>query len=215
MNIALEDLPTTIPLFPLSGAVVFPRAQLPLHIFEPRYLAMVSDALAGPRTIGMVQPRGDAPGQQEPPVYPVGCAGRLTSFQELDDGRNMITLSGLCRFEIIDELERTTPYRQFVVSYDRFAADLSAKDEAAVDREALLATVSRYVARQELKSDWESIEQADTETLVNALGMLCPFTPSEKQALMEAADFVTRCEILRALLEMAGNEDSGTGSAVQ
>lgn len=215
MNIALEDLPTVIPLFPLAGAVVFPRAQLPLHIFEPRYLAMVSDALAGSRTIGMVQPRGDAQGQQEPPVYPVGCAGRLTNFQELDDGRNLITLSGLCRFEILDELERTTPYRQFTVSYDRFASDLKPADGAAIDREALVASVSRYVERQELKSDWELIEQADTETLVNALGMLCPFTPSEKQALMEAADFAARSETLRALLEMAGTDDSGTGSAVQ
>ncbi len=215
MNIALEDLPATIPLFPLSGAVVFARAQLPLHIFEPRYLAMVSDALAGTRTIGMVQPRDEAGGASEPRVYPVGCAGRLTRFQELDDGRNLITLSGLCRFEIVEELERTTPYRQFVVDYDRFAADLKPADLAAVDREELVAAVNKYVAHQERKSDWESIEQADTETLVNALGMLCPFAPSEKQALVEAADFAARSEILRALLDMAGTQDSGMGSAVQ
>lgn len=215
MKHALEDLPATIPLFPLGGAVVFPRAQLPLHIFEPRYLAMVSDTLAGSRTIGMIQPRGEVAGQHEPPVYPVGCACRLTNFQELDDERNLITLSGLCRFEIVEELERTTPYRQFVVAYDRFAGDMRPADVAAVDREALLAAVSKYVAAQELKSDWDSIEQADTETLVNALGMLCPFLPNEKQALMEAADFAARSEILRTLLDMAGTQDSGMGSAVQ
>lgn len=215
MNPTLADLPSTIPVFPLSGAVVFPRAQLPLHIFEPRYLAMVKDVLAGERTIGMVQPRDDTAAQLEPPVYGVGCAGRLTSFQELDNGRNLITLTGLCRFEIADELDRTTPYRQFQVRYDTYAQDLTVGGDDGVDRESLLEAVRKYIERQELQSDWESIEKADNETLINALSMLTPFLPKEKQALMEARDLVSRTAILTTLLEMAGAQAPGSGSAVQ
>lgn len=215
MNLTLSDLPTTIPVFPLSGAVVFPRAQLPLHIFEPRYLAMVKDVLAGERTIGMVQPRDDSAGQVEPPVYRVGCAGRLTSFQELENGRNLITLTGLCRFEIEDELDRMTPYRQFQVSYDRYAEDMTVGEDDGIDREALLGAVRKYIEHQELQSDWESIEKADNETLINALSMLTPFLPKEKQALMEAPDLPSRTAILTTLLEMAGAQDPGSGSAVQ
>lgn len=211
----LADLPTTIPVFPLSGAVVFPRAQLPLHIFEPRYLAMVKDVLAGERTIGMVQPRDDAAGEVEPPVYRVGCAGRLTSFQELENGRNLITLTGLCRFEIEDELDRMTPYRQFQVRYDRFGQDMTVGVDDGIDREALLGAVRKYIEHQGLQSDWESIEKADNETLVNALSMLTPFLPKEKQALMEATDLSARTAILTTLLEMAGAQGSGSGSAVQ
>lgn len=215
MTPRLKDLPATIPVFPLSGAVVFPRAQLPLHIFEPRYLAMVNDVLAGERTIGMVQPRDDTAGQMEPPVYGIGCAGRLTSFQELDNGRNLITLTGLCRFEIDRELDRTTPYRQFQVQYDSFAGDLDAPQDDGVDREDLLGSVRKYIERQELQSDWDSIEKADNETLINALSMLTPFLPKEKQALMEAGDLVSRAAILKTLLEMAGAQTPGSGSAVQ
>ena len=215
MTLKLADLPTTIPVFPLSGAVVFPRAQLPLHIFEPRYLAMVKDVLAGGRTIGMVQPREDAAEQLEPTVYRVGCAGRLTSFQELDNGRNLITLTGLCRFEVDDEMDRMTPYRLFQVRYDNYAQDMSADGHDEIDRKALLEAVRKYIEHQDLQSDWESIEKADDETLVNALSMLTPFLPKEKQALMEAPDLTTRTTILTTLLEMAGAQAPGSGSAVQ
>lgn len=215
MSLKHADLPTTIPVFPLSGAVVFPRAQLPLHIFEPRYLAMVKDVLAGERTIGMVQPRDDTAGQLEPPVYHVGCAGRLTSFQELDNGRNLVTLTGLCRFEIEDELDRMTPYRLFQVRYDNYAQDMATGGDDGIDRDALLEAVRKYIENQELQSDWESIEKADNETLINALSMLTPFLPKEKQALVEARDLASRAAILMTLLEMAGAQAPGSGSAVQ
>ncbi|NWG46018.1 MAG: LON peptidase substrate-binding domain-containing protein [Alphaproteobacteria bacterium] len=211
--VSLEDLPRTIPVFPLTGALLLPRARLPLHIFEPRYLAMVDHALAGSRVIGMIQPR---PGQEmalRPELYPVGCLGRITSFNETEDSRYFITLGGLCRFRPVEELSTVTPYRQLTVDYTPFAGDLRpAPDADAVDREALGQVLRNYLRKRQLEADWDTINQAPCETLINSLAIICPFEPPEKQALIEALTLADRARALTALIEMAIAEEDDGGS---
>lgn len=206
----VDDLPGRIPLFPLSGALLLPRGQLPLNIFEPRYLAMIDTAISGDRIIGMVQPSSDDNSAQQddetakPKVYTVGCAGRLTSFSETADGRILITLTGISRFRIEEELATVTPYRIAQVDFNHFANDLTPElDQEKVNRTLLLDVFKRYLNAHELEADWESVDRSSNETLVNTLSMISPYPPSEKQALLEARDIVHRSEILIALTEMA------------
>ena len=207
MNVAYRgpgDLPDVIPVFPLSGALLLPRGQMPLNIFEPRYVAMVDDALAGRRLIGMIQPE---PAQRKsdvrPKLYRIGCVGRLTQFGETGDGRYLIELTGVARFAIAEELAVTTPYRQCRADYAPFADDFVARSgEDAVDRKALLAALASFLKANDLKADWEGIENAPNEALVNALAMMSPYGAAEKQALLEAPDLKTRAEILVAVTEI-------------
>lgn len=203
-------LPEAIPVFPLPGALLLPRGQLPLNIFEPRYLNMVDDALKGDRLIGMVQSRSaPAPGGQGPhDLYRVGCVGRIAAFSETEDGRYLITLLGLARFEIVDEIEEETPYRRMHVDWRRFGeTDAAEPGPSVIARETLLARLRDYLELSGLTADWRSIEKAGQETLVNSLAMICPFTPDEKQALLEAMTLEDRAAALTALMEMAAAED--------
>ena len=192
-------LPRVIPVFPLPGALLFPRARLPLHIFEPRYLQMVEDCMATPeRLIGMVQPI------TETRLSAIGCAGRLTAFSETEDGRYMITLSGISRFRIGAEVGGVAPYRSFEVNWDSFAADLGrAEHDPALDRAAFMALLRRYFDNVGFETDWDSLHEADDELLINSLSMLAPFDLEDKQALLEAPSLSTRRETLVTLMEFA------------
>jgi Lon protease-like protein len=199
------DLPDVIPVFPLAGALLLPRGQLPLNIFEPRYLAMIDDALrSGHRLIGMIQPDAAHPGpESRPNLYKVGCVGRLTQIAESGDGRYLIQLTGVARFRVEQELSVMTLYRQCRVGYQPFADDFTArKGEDAVDRKALLRALTDFLKANNLKADWDGIESAPNEALVNALAMMAPFGAPEKQALLEAPDLKSRADILVAVTEM-------------
>jgi uncharacterized protein len=209
------DLPGVIAVFPLPGALLLPRGQMPLNIFEPRYLAMIDDAMrSGTRLIGMIQPDPVHPGpdQSKPYLFRVGCVGRITQLAESGDGRYLIELTGIARFRIEEELAVGTLYRQCKATYQPFVEDFTArKGEEAVDREALLRTLSAFLKANNLKADWEGIENAPNEALVNALAMMSPYGAAEKQALLEAPDLKTRAEILIAIteIELAKNTSSG------
>jgi len=208
------DLPPVIPVFPLPGALLLPRGEMPLNIFEPRYLAMIDDAMADRhRLVGMIQPDTAHPGPDEKPnLYKVGCAGRITQLAEAGDGRYLIELTGVARFRILDEPAVLTPYRQCHVDFHPFANDFVArKGEAAVDRAALLKALAGFFKANKLNADWEGIEKAPNEALVNALAMMSPYGAAEKQALLEAPDLKTRAEILVALteIELAKRETEG------
>ena len=199
------DLAEVIPVFPLPGALLLPRGQMPLNIFEARYLAMVDDALAsGRRLIGMIQPEGarsETP--DNPALYKIGCVGRITQLAESGDGRYLLQLTGISRFRVVQELPVTTPYRQCRVSYAPYADDFIArKGEDEVDRDAVLRALSDFLKANNLKTDWEGIENAPNEALVNALAMMSPYGAPEKQALLEAPDLKTRAEVLVALTEI-------------
>lgn len=200
-----SDLPDSIPLFPLPGALLLPRAKLPLHIFEPRYLAMLDACMASTgRLIGMIQPRG-VPSGAEGRLHSIGCAGRLTAFSETDDGRYMITLTGVSRFRLIAEVGAgETPYRRGRVSWAGFGRDLGrAERDPSLEREGFLDLLARYFDAVSLSTDWSSLKEAEDELLVNALSMMCPFQPEERQALLEAPSLTTRRETLVTLMEFA------------
>jgi hypothetical protein len=199
------DLPPILPVFPLPGALLLPRGQMPLNIFEPRYLSMVDDALRdGHRLIGMIQPDAAHSQDDERPVlFRVGCVGRITQFAEAGDGRYILELTGVARFRVIDELLVSTAYRQCKVDFAPFIDDFTArKGEDAVDRAALLAVLRDFLKANKLKVDWDGVESAPNEALVNALAMMSPYGPPEKQAMLEAPDLKTRAEILIAVTEM-------------
>jgi len=199
------DLPEVIPVFPLPGALLLPRGQMPLNIFEPRYLAMVDDALRdGHRLIGMIQPDPSHAGPADaPPLFKIGCVGRITQLAESGDGRYLIELTGVARFRVEQELPVKTDYRQCRVTYVPFSDDFIArKGEDAVDREAVVAALRAFMKANDLKADWEGIDQAPNEALVNALSMMSPYGPAEKQALLEAPDLKTRAELLVAITEI-------------
>lgn len=196
------SLSRVIPIFPLSGVLLLPRGLLPLNIFEPRYLAMTRDALSGHRLIGMIQPVESGRGRQ-PDVYSIGCVGEIASAADTSDGRILITLRGLCRFAVEAELDVDTMYRQVTADYSRFAADAVPAPAGQFSRDRLLNALRAYCTRHNLPADWDSINAAGDELLVHSLCMICPFTPGEKQALLEAADFPARAEMLITLLEMA------------
>jgi Lon protease-like protein len=196
-------LPETIAIFPLSGVLLLPRGRLPLNIFEPRYLAMTRDALAGERLIGMIQPSDPRPSGMNPPVYPVGCAGRITTFTETDDGRFLITLTGVSRFRIREELPLLSGFRRVVADWQGFAGDLDPEDDGGFDRDRLVRGLRNYFGRHNINADWEAIGKAPGERLVASIAMICPFDPSEKQALLEAPDLAERARLLTTIVEMA------------
>ena len=204
-------------VFPASGALLLPRGQMPLNIFEPRYLALVDDSLRdGHRLIGMIQPDPAHPGsEQKPALFRVGCVGRITQLAESGDGRYLIQLTGVTRYRVTEELVIPTPYRQCRVNYEPFAQDFTARlGEDAVDRKALLEALAAFLKANNLKTDWDGIENAPNEALVNALAMMSPYSAAEKQALLEAPDLKTRAEILIAAtqIELAKKSTGGETS---
>lgn len=204
-------LPDRLPVFPLAGVLLLPGGKLPLNIFEPRYLDMVSDAMSGDRMIGMVQPTDPAHDAPAPEIYPIGCAGRITVYEETDDGRYLITLTGLSRFDIREELSTTTRYRQVLADWSGYAGDLTPPDAAGIDRSCLLPALRAYLSAADIPADWSAIEKASSVALVNYLSMICPFEPSEKQALLEAADVVERSKVMTSLMKMAVMRSGGEG----
>jgi Lon protease-like protein len=199
------DLPEVIPVFPLPGALLLPRGQMPLNIFEPRYLAMVDDSLRdGHRLIGMIQPDPAHPGSEEKPtLFKIGCVGRITQIAESGDGRYLLQLTGVARFKVEEELKVATAYRQCRVTFVPFADDFIArKGEDEVDRKAVLEALTSFLKANNLKTDWDGVESASNEALVNALAMMSPYGTAEKQALLEAPDLKARAEILVAVTEM-------------
>jgi Lon protease-like protein len=211
---SLADLPETIPIFPLPGALLLPRARLPLNIFEPRYLAMLEDTLKTPhRLIGMVQPLTVPDGEAEGRLHRIGCAGRVTAFQETEDGRYLITIAGLSRYRIVELQDGFSPYLRARVDWSSFERDLGrAEQDPQFDRPEFLRVLARFFDTAQLSSDWDSLKEADVELLVNSLSILCPFDPEEKQALLEAPTLPTRRETLVTLMEFAlrSGGDEGT-----
>ena len=206
-----RDIPETVPLFPLSGALLLPGGQMPLNIFEPRYLAMVDHAMCNARLIAMIQPALD--GSQDG-LCAVGCLGRIVSHAETGDGRIHITLSGVCRFRLVEELKVSSPFRQVRVS--PMLADLDAPDGKDVDRDSLLRAFKAFLKANGMEADWESVTRADNAMLVNALSMMSPYGPAEKQALLEAPDLKTRAETLVAITEiMLARNGEGGGTTLQ
>ena len=196
----ISDLPSSFPVFPLSGVLLLPRGQLPLNIFEPRYLQMLDDALGRGRYLGMIQPLDENSDQ----LAPVGCLGRISSFSEAEDGRMIISVTGICRFSVVEELPVTTPYRQVNASFDSYVDDLIVDAGSFdVNREGLIDVLRRYLDASGLSVDWESVESSSNEALVNSLSMMSPFGAREKQAMLEASSLGERNEILIALTEMA------------
>jgi Lon protease-like protein len=208
------DLPASVPVFPLTAALLLPSGRMPLNIFEPRYLAMIDDSLGGSRLIGMVQPAldGSMCANGEPELCEVGCLGRITSFSESGDGRYLVSLQGVCRFRVEREIAARTPYRQCRIL--PFLSDLDADAGAdEVDRAGLLRVFRAYLDANGLEADWDSVSRAENATLVNALSMMAPYGPAEKQALLEAPDFKSRAETLIAITEMAIARDSDEPSS--
>jgi len=204
---SFDTLPTTLPIFPLPGALLLPGGKLPLQIFEPRYLMMTRDALASDRLIGMIQPR-DRESEAQGPVshaatlYPIGCAGRITSFSETDDGRFLLTLTGVCRFAIEREIPTVGGYRRVVPDFSRFRTDLDDDGSAIADRHRLLKALEAYFANQAISLDLKAIADVPDDKLVTSLAMVCPFDAKEKQALLEASDLAERSRVMTALLEL-------------
>ncbi|MGH6865840.1 MAG: LON peptidase substrate-binding domain-containing protein [Methyloceanibacter sp.] len=216
---SVDDLPETLPMFPLRGAILLPRASLTLNVFEPRYLALVDEALAQERLIGVVQPgpeagEGESPAGKRFSLRRVGCAGRISAFTEHDDGRVVVVLAGVARFRLGADVATDAPFRTSEVNFAPYAADfISSHGEEDVDRPKLIATLRSYLVANNLNADWDRINSANTERLVNTLAILSPYGPEEKQALLEAADLRARAEALVALAEMelaARDDDSGT-----
>ena len=204
------DLPDTIAVFPLPGALLLPRARLPLHIFEPRYLAMLDDTLKTPhRLIGMVQPR-QVPENEDKRLHSIGCAGRVTAFSETEDGRYMITLAGISRYRIKSEVTGFSPYVKAEVDWAGFDRDLGTTErDKGFDRPTFLDTLERYFAAHSLSTDWDSLKEAEDELLINSLSMLCPFEVEDKQALLEAPSLATRRETLVTLIEFSLRSGNG------
>jgi uncharacterized protein len=203
----VSDLPALVPVFPLDGALLLPGCQLPLQIFEPRYLNMIDDAMSGHRLIGMIQTTAGGD-RARPALAGVGCVGRVTAYAETGDGRYLITLTGVCRFEAGEELAINTPYRQVRPDYGRFAADLEADETPLrLDRGPFLATLRRYLDHKGLAVEWDAAKQAPAEALINSLAMHLPLDPAEKQALLEAPTLDDRRRVLATLLEIDAAAD--------
>jgi len=208
-------LPTILPIFPLPGVLLLPHGRLPLRIFEPRYLAMTRDALAGERLIGMVQPNDPVVSDANPPIYPIGCAGRITSFTETDDGLFLITLTGISRFRIREELPLLEGYRRVVPEWTDFARDLEADENFGFDRDRLIRGLKGFFQHHQISADWDAIASTPVDRLVTSIAMMCPFEPSEKQALLEASDLDDRARLLTAIVEMAVLNRSSDGGAAR
>ncbi|HVI53155.1 MAG TPA: LON peptidase substrate-binding domain-containing protein [Candidatus Sulfotelmatobacter sp.] len=212
----LEDLPQILPIFPLPGVLLLPEGRLPLNIFEPRYLAMVQDALGWGRLIGMIQPSNPEPAKgAEPHLFETGCAGRISSFSETEDGRILLTLTGVCRFRILREVESLRGYRRVAADWGRFRDDLTLPPEPEIDRSRLLGVLKAYLKLQNIELNWNAIESAGNLALTVSLPMALPFEPREKQAMLEAVTPAQRGETLLALLEMAVAEATGGLSIIK
>ena len=208
----VDDLPKQIPLFPLAGALLLPRTDLPLNVFEPRYLLMIEAAMASERIIGMIQPTPDD-SSAKPKLEKIGCAGRITSYSEAEDGRYLITITGICRFKLGREPKVQTQFRQGVVDYAPFAIDLvSGTGSPGVNREQLLEAFRQYLEANNMSTNWDEVNAVNTEVLVNTLSLLAPYPPREKQALLEAPDLKSRAEVLVALTELALKKSLGGNS---
>ena len=206
----LSDLPATLPIFPLTGVVLLPHSALPLNVFEPRYLTLVDEALSGNRLIGMIQPIESEDEVAKPRLSEVGCAGRIISYRETDDNRYLITLAGLCRYRLTEEIGVLSPYRQVACDFSPFASDLAQSEDDDFPRDRLLEALKNYLSRRDMKADWNSVMTAPPESLVNALAMMCPFEPAEKQALLEAPNWIERVSTLVTLLEISTAPGPGT-----
>lgn len=207
-----DDLPGVIPVFPLAGAILLPRANLPLNIFEERYLAMIDDAMRGHRIIGMIQPERENDRARHPKLYPVGCAGRITSYTETGDGRMLIALTGIARFGLGEELQVMTQYRQIKPDWAQFARDFDPPPSSdPFDRAKLIAALKPFVRMLNVEIDWNWVAEAPADMLINAVAMLSPFPPAEKQALVEAADLAARAKIAQSLVELAVAGNAGDG----
>ena len=202
-----DELPGEAAVFPLAGALLLPRGKLPLNIFEPRYLAMIEDALGEGRVIGMIQPDDNRPeGPNGPALYSVGCLGRIASFSETDDGRFLVTLAGVSRFRVREEVKTRRGYRRVALTTASFDQDMASEQpEPAFDRPALLDALRAYFDARNFQANWSAIDEMDAGALVTTLSMVCPFEPVEKQALLEAADTTARADTLRALLQMGAH----------
>lgn len=205
---AFADLPKVLPIFPLEGVLLLPGGRLPLNIFEPRYLSMFDDAMASNRLIGMVQPCDESRGDETPKTYETGCVGRITSFNETDDGRYLVTLSGLLRFDLKRELPSPGSYRQVEPDYTRFQGDME-EDQGEIDRDRLVKVLNAYFEANSIEGDWDAIEQTGNERLVTSLAMICPLGAPEKQALLESMTLTERAEALTAIMEMATHGGDG------
>ena len=210
---SFEQLPRTLPIFPLPGALLLPGGKLPLNIFEERYLAMVQAALhSDSRMIGMIQPRGEAADQDRPAVYATGCAGRVVAFSETDDRRYLIALSGVARFQVVRELPPVDGYRRVEADFTAFKADLDDETGASIDRDRLIGALKSYFTNQSISADWEAIVQAPDDKLVTTLAMVCPFDNREKQALLESPNLAERSRMMTALIEMAVLDTAGAAA---
>jgi uncharacterized protein len=209
----LDDLPATLPVFPLPGVLLLPGGRLPLNIFEPRYLAMFDDALASNRLIGMIQPSDDQEQAMVPGLYQTGCAGRITQFAETEDGRYLVTLLGVTRFDTSREIDSMRGYRRVMPEWAPYRDDLTSGEDTGIDRDKLFEVLRGYFDGKGIKVDWKAIERMDNAQLVTTLAMLCPFNPPEKQALLVAADPRERAETMIALMEMALHPNDGTDHA--
>ena len=211
---SIDELPSKIAIFPLTGAVLFPQTQLPLNIFEPRYLQMIDEVLSSPdRIMGMIQPNISKNDPNSKNLKRVGCAGRISSFSETGDGRYLVTLTGLIRFEVNNELDTTTQYRQAITNYDNYKEDLLPANVENIDRKSLLILIKKYLEQRNLLIDWEIIEQSPTEQLINYSGVLVPFEPEEKQLLLETKSLFDRCKTLESLFQsyqFQNNQDSNS-----
>jgi len=198
----LEELPAILPVFPLTGALLLTTGQLPLNVFEPRYVDMVRDAMESHRVIGIIQPRDPENMTHEPPLYSVGCAGKICEFSETETDIFRITLEGMCRFQVTEEIERVTKYRQVRANYTPFQQDRVPPKERLVDRNALQGVLRHFLEFENEEEDWEALNALADDNLVNSLSMICPFSPAEKQALLEAQNVLARAELLISLLTM-------------
>ncbi len=217
-DIDFDDLPVDLPIFPLRGAFLLPHGQLPLNVFEPRYLEMISGALAGARMIGMIQPAADIdqsrPVADDEALFPIGCAGRIVAFQETDN-RLLITLKGICRFTSAQELPMQSGYRRVRPNFSAYANDLEAEGDGGIDRARLLGSLRAYFAECGFTAEWESVERAPTGRLVTTLAMVCPFDADEKQALLESPDTAQRAKMMIGLIEAALRSDDLTASSAR
>ena len=205
-----HNLPASLPVFPLGGVLLLPFGRLPLNIFEQRYLAMTDDALRSERLIGIIQPTSEVEGQQKvPPLYKTGCAGRITAFSETDDGRYLVTLLGICRFDVEHEVDSTRGYRRVVPNWEPFRSDVVKRDKFDIDKERLLVALRGYFEKKAIDADWEAINRMNNVQLITTLAMICPFNATEQQALLVAEKIEDRASTMISLLEMASHEGDG------
>jgi Lon protease-like protein len=210
-SIDFNKLPKTLPIFPLEGVLLLPYGRLPLNIFEPRYLAMTDDALSTDRLIGIVQPTVSNSQKTPSPVFKTGCAGRITAFSETEDGRYLITLSGLIRFDVGEEIPTPRGYRRIVPDWNPYKKDYVEVDDFSFSKDRLLAALKKYFEKKAIDADWETINKMDDARLVTTLAMICPFDPPEQQVLLMARDMSERAETIISLLEISTHDVSEAG----